>query len=234
MPDPVIYPAVITVKAATEAIAHRVRAAGSDFPYLHAAEALAALADLTGTTPEGVAVALTAWRSGLCGAADVLPHVEAERDRYAGAFAAVRALHRPCHDDNDPAACVYGQTWTFAPIGCVECRDRWPCRTIAALDRLEVAAPQARVEYMVQLRQNDGTWGGVVTWSGVTASAADALADLADARWTYPSAAYRVASRTIPGWTPVADPTLRDRAAQEATDPPPPGGDTTEERTTKP
>lgn len=49
-----------------------------------AAAALDALAELVGTDRQGVVTALALYQSNLCGAADVLPHVEAEVDRLRG------------------------------------------------------------------------------------------------------------------------------------------------------
>ena len=97
-----------------------------------------ALADLTGTHREGLARALTLFRSNLCGAADVLPHVEAERDRLKVLLTAtLDAIDGHCGVDHDAAGCLCklseqirrkvrkGATW------CRRCRIRrwrsgWP------------------------------------------------------------------------------------------------------------
>lgn len=81
MPDHVTGPRQLTVEELAYAIRDRLRTGGDKDAGVHALEALSAVADATGTHPEGVATALTLFRSNLCGAAQVLPHVEAERDQ---------------------------------------------------------------------------------------------------------------------------------------------------------
>jgi hypothetical protein len=83
MPDRIVTDGPLTAddlrSVVAEAVAYPRLPAGLDRD--RADRAIDALADLTGTDRGGVAAALRMFRSNLCGAADVLPHVEAEVDR---------------------------------------------------------------------------------------------------------------------------------------------------------
>ena len=97
-----------------------------------------AIADFTGTHPEGVATALTLFRSNLCGAADVLPHVEASLADAHASLDAVRTLHRPCHTPDHPGAglaCTGHSPAQSIAARCVHCVGYpYPCPTVRALD----------------------------------------------------------------------------------------------------
>lgn len=65
-----------------------------------------------------------------------------------------------------------------------------------------------KTEYVVQLLQ-DGKWKTCISMHSRTASGAEILADLADARSKYPDATYRVGVRYIPDFVEASEPDLR-------------------------
>jgi len=127
MPE-IVSPDTITVEQMAHAIADRItQNCGNRGDRIHALHAISALADLAATTPEGVATALTRWRSELCGAADVLPHVEASLAAAEARAAAVLALHQPCHEQ-----CLTPIPG-YTPAKCQHCGHLYPCPTVRTL-----------------------------------------------------------------------------------------------------